>query len=143
MRLGPLLAHLRALEIEVALQLRAAAERHRDEHDIYHQCHTFAVTAEERATKANPFSRRYDGVAEWTSAVAEGSEVALEELRILYLRLQEVAITWTMVVQAAQAARDPELLTVATECQSEAEMQAKWFTTRIKTAAPQMLVVAG
>jgi hypothetical protein len=30
---------------------------------------------------------------------------------------------------------------LATECQSEAEMQAKWFTARIKAGAPQALVV--
>jgi hypothetical protein len=47
-----------------------------------------------------------------------------------------------MAAQAAKAARDQELLALATECQSETEMQAKWFTTRIKTGAPQALVVA-
>jgi len=143
MTLGPLLAHLRALENEVAVQLRSAAEQHRDEHDVYHQCHTFALTAEKRAKALEPFSTRYEGDADWTSAVTDGRGVLLEDLRTLYLRLHEAAITWTMVVQAAKAARDTELLAVSTQCQSDTEMQAKWFTTRIKTAAPQALVVAG
>ena len=46
-----------------------------------------------------------------------------------------------MALQAAKAARDQELFTVATDAQSETELQAKWFTTRIKTGAPQALVV--
>jgi hypothetical protein len=62
-------------------------------------------------------------------------------LRALYLRAQESAINWVMAAQAAKAARDQQLLTLANECQSETELQAKWFTTRIKTGAPQALVV--
>ena len=73
--------------------------------------------------------------------VVDGSDDLLAELRTLHLRTHEVAITWTMAEQAAKALRDTDLLKVATECQSETEMQAKWFTTRIKTSAPQALVV--
>ena len=142
MKIGPLLAHLRELETGLAAQLREAAERHRDDHDVYHQCHTFAVTADKRAEKLGPTAERYDGQAEWTTAVADGSDDLLEDLRTLCLRAHESALTWVMAAQAAKAARDQELLALATECQSETEMQAKWLTTRIKTGAPQALVVA-
>lgn len=141
MRLGQLLAHLQALETGLAAQLQAAAGRHRDEHDVYHQCHTFALAARQRAAGLEPFAVRYAGVAEWPSAVAAGSGVLLEDLRALSLGVREAAITWTMVVQAAKALRDPELLAVATECHAGAAMQARWFETRIKTAAPQALAV--
>jgi hypothetical protein len=141
MRVGLLLAHLRELEAGFATELRAAAERHRDDHDVYHQCHTFAVTAEKRVQKLEPVAQRYGGTAEWGSAVGAGSEELLHDLRALYLRAHECAITWVMAMQAAKAVRDQELLTHATECQSETEMQAKWFVTRIKTGAPQALVV--
>ena len=46
-----------------------------------------------------------------------------------------------MASQAAKAARDEELKLLATECHSETDMQSKWFLTRIKTGAPQALVV--
>jgi hypothetical protein len=69
------------------------------------------------------------------------SDDLLEELRALYLRMHELAITWTMAAQAAKALRDHDLLALATASQSEPEAQAKWFTTRIKTGAPQALVV--
>jgi hypothetical protein len=142
MKIGAVLAHLHELETHFAAELRAAAERHRDDHDVYHQCHTFAVTADKRVQKLEPLAKRYRGQAEWKTAVGEGSEELLEDLRVLHLRAQENAITWVMVSQAAKAARDQELLTLATECHSQTEVQAKWFTTRIKTGAPQALVVA-
>jgi hypothetical protein len=142
MKVGHLLDHLRELEAGLATELRAAAERHRDDHDVYHQCHTFAVTAEKRVQKRQPVAQRYAGKAEWRSAVGAGSDDLLHDLRVLYLRAQESAITWVMAMQAAKAARDQGLLILATECQSETEMQAKWFMTRIKTGAPQALVVA-
>jgi hypothetical protein len=141
MKIGPLLAHLRELENGLAEELRAAADRHRDEHDVYHQCHTFAVTSGKRVQKLEPVLSRYGGEPQWESAVREGGDQLLPDLRALYLREHEVAITWVMASQAAKAARDQELLTLASECQPEVEVQAKWFTTRIKTGAPQTLVV--
>jgi hypothetical protein len=142
MKIGAVLTHLHELETHMAGELRAAAERHRDDHDVFHQCHTFALATDKRVRKLQALTERYGGQAEWKSAVGEGSDDLMEDLRSLYLRAQEDAITWLMLSQAAKAARDQDLLTVATECHSEIEGQAKWFTTRIKTGAPQALVVA-
>jgi hypothetical protein len=141
MRIGPLLAHLGELEAGLAAELRGAAERHRDDHDVFHQCHTFALAADERAESLEQFADRYDGEAEWTSTIGPGSDELLEDLRTLYLRTQEAATTWTMAAQAAKASRDQDLLGLVTACQSETEAHGKWFTTRIKTGAPQALVV--
>jgi hypothetical protein len=141
MMIGPLLAHLRELETSLAAELRAAAERHRVDHDVFHQCQTFALAADGRAKRLGPLADRYGGEAEWTSAVGPGSDDLLEELRTLYLRTHEAAVTWTMAVQAAKASRDRDLLALGTDCQSETEAHARWFTTRIKTGAPQTLVV--
>jgi hypothetical protein len=142
MKIGQLLAHLEDLEAMLAAELRAAAERHRDEHDVYHQCHTFAVTADKRVQALRPLEQRYEGKAVWSTTLGDSSSDLLEDLRLLYLRTQETAVTWVMAEQAAKAARDKELLSVATDCQTETDAQAKWFTTRIKTGAPQALVVA-
>jgi hypothetical protein len=141
MKIGPLLAHLKQLESKLAVELRAAAERHLDDHDVYHQCHTFAVTSDKRVRKLEAVADRYGGQPAWKSAVGDGSHELLEDLRALYLRAQESATTWVMAAQAAKAARDQELLSLATECHTETEAQAKWFMTRIKTGAPQALVV--
>ena len=53
----------------------------------------------------------------------------------------ESAATWVMAAQAAKAARDSELQDARQRAATtEAEAQAKWFLTRIKTGAPQALV---
>jgi hypothetical protein len=140
-KVGPLLAHLQELEAALAAELRASAERHRDDHDVYHQCQTFAVTADKRERALGPLKRQHEGRALWSTALGNGSADLLEDLRMLYLRTQETAITWVMVAQAAKATRDRDLLTLATDCQTETELQGKWFTTRIKTGAPQALVM--
>ncbi len=63
----------------------------------------------------------------------------LRDLQQLFLAAEEVSILWVMAGQAAQAARDAELLEVVTECHTETEVHVKWLTTRIKIAAPQAL----
>jgi hypothetical protein len=141
MRLGRLLAHLDHLEVVLAGTLRAAADRHAGEHDVFHQCQTFAVTAVTRAQKLEPLADQYPGDAEWTPAVQGQRDDLLEDLLLLHLQSHEVAIAWEMAAQGAKAARDERLLALATECHAETEMQAKWFETRIKTTAPQALVV--
>ena len=54
----------------------------------------------------------------------------------------ECDISWTLVGQAAQGARDKELPAVVRECGGETAIQLKWLKTRMKEAAPQALVVA-
>ena len=142
MKLGNLLAHLRQLEYGLADSLRAAAARHSDDHDVFHQCRTFATRATMRSETLDTAGDQYPGMAEWASAVSRESDDLLEDLRALHLRLREVAITWEMAAQAAKAARDGDLVALSTDAQSEVEMHAKWIETRIKTSAPQAFLVA-
>jgi len=64
----------------------------------------------------------------------------LKDLRALYLSAQAAEIAWVILVQAAKAARDSELLDTASSCHQEAETRGKWLRTRIKEASPQVLV---
>jgi hypothetical protein len=54
----------------------------------------------------------------------------------------ECEIAWTLVGQAAQGARDIDLLQVVRRCEGETYIQLKWLASRMKQAAPQALVVA-
>ena len=55
-------------------------------------------------------------------------------------QVQEAEIAWVILAQAAQAARDRELLSLVAECHEQAEVRGKWLRTRIKESAPQVLV---
>ena len=161
MKVGPLLARLHELETELADELRALGERHAADHDVFHQCHTFAKQCERHAAALEPLVTRYgeqvdeDGPGFWSGLlerarrtasasigrVPESGLLLLRDLRTLFLLTEECSITWVMAGQAAQAARDPELLDVVRACHQETEIQVKWLVTRIKVASPQALVV--
>jgi hypothetical protein len=161
-KLGPFLARLHELETDLADEYRKLGERHAADHDVYHQCATFANEAEEHARKLGPVAERYGedvddetGPGFWGAALEavrhRSSELLggmppagmllLRDLRALFLAAEEVSITWVMAGQAAQAARDQELLQLVGKCHIEVELQVKWLTTRIKVASPQALVV--
>jgi hypothetical protein len=145
-------------EADLGKRLRAIGERHADEHDLYHLGHTLARQSAEHLQRLAPFADRYG--AGGASSVPESPGVLetvrrrsgellgrfetsglllLKDLRALYLSAQEAEIAWVILVQAAKAARDRELLDVATSCQQEAEACGKWLRTRIKESAPQVL----
>ena len=54
----------------------------------------------------------------------------------------ETDITWTIVGQAAKGARDDALSDTVSQCDTETTTQLAWLPTRMKSAAPQALVVA-
>jgi hypothetical protein len=144
-KIGSLLGELSALESGLAATYRKSGARHADDHDVYHQCVSFAKKAETHVTKLASSIERYGAQSEAGSQVQprDGDELGLlAVLRTLFLAAEEVSITWVMAGQAAQAARDADLLAVVHECHAEVELQVKWLSTRIKVAAPQALVTA-
>ena len=76
------------------------------------------------------------------SPARSGGLGLLRDLHDLYLMATECDLSWTLVGQAAQGARDRELLGVVQNCEQESATQLKWLQTRMKQAAPQALVVA-
>ena len=100
---------------------------------------------------ARPAAR--DGFGRWEHEVIPGGDVVaglllnfilglLRDLQDLYLLATLVDTTWTVVYQAAQGARDRELIEICQSCQAETSRQLKWIQTRMKVSAPQVLLVA-
>jgi hypothetical protein len=159
MKLDTAIGQVQDAEADLAKELRKVGERHAVEHDLYHLSHTLAKQCETHLERLRPFTERYgappgnDGVGDSPSLLermrhkaaelAGRSEAAgmllLRDLRDLYLTAQEAEIAWVILAQAAQAARDRELLVVVSECHEEAEMRGKWLRTRIKESSPQVL----
>jgi hypothetical protein len=159
MKLDVAIEQVQEAETDLAKELRKIGERHAVEHDLYHLSHSLARQCREHLERLAPFAERYgaetktDGVAEspgllealrHKSAELLGrSEAAgmllLRDLRNLYLTAQEAEIAWVILAQAAQAARERELLSVVSECHEQAEARGKWLRTRIKESAPQVL----
>jgi hypothetical protein len=149
------LAHYLGLLHVAQVNLRDAygevAAAHADEVDAFHICQALAADCDAHAEQLEPFAARYGEDApdeperlhsELFHGPRSGGLALLRDLQDLYLMAAECDIAWTLVGQAAQGARDPELLEVVRACEGATAMQMKWLRTRMKQAAPQALVVA-
>jgi hypothetical protein len=145
MKLDLTVGHVQDTELDLARELRATAERHAAEPDVYHLGHTLARSSDERRDRLEPFASRYGAQRSPTERPqrSDASELALiRDLGDLYLAAQAAELAWVVLLQAARAARDGDLVVVAGACREGAEACARWARGRIKEAAPQA-VVAG
>jgi hypothetical protein len=151
MHLGHYLGLLDRGEAELAAAFRAVGDGHGDEPDVAHQCRRLARQCDAHAAAVGPFAARYGEDAPdepdrlhappFTGARSGGLGL-LRDLHDLYLMACMCEIAWTVVGQAAQGARDGDMLAVVSRCEAETAAQAKWLRTRMKETAPQALVVA-
>jgi hypothetical protein len=150
-----LLAHyvglLHRAECELADAFDEVGDAHADEADVLFTCRKLASQCRDHAEALAPIAERYGEAAEdeperLHSDLFEGSRsgplALLRDLHDLYVMACEADITWTLVGQAAQGARDSELLETVERCEGETSTQIKWLRGRMKQAAPQVLVVA-
>jgi hypothetical protein len=151
MHLATYLGLLHRAELNLADAFRQVGDGHAAEPDVYHLCHTLAGQCERHAERLHPSVERYGEQApsepdrlhtELFRGTRSGGLGLLRDLQDLYLMASECDIAWTMIGQAAQAARDTDLVDTVKACESETATQLKWIRTRMKQAAPQALVVA-
>jgi hypothetical protein len=142
---------LHKAEIDLGLAFREVGEGHPEEPDVLQICQRLARQCEGHAERLEPFAARYGEEApdepdrlysEVFNGIRSGGLGLLRDLHDLYLMACECDIAWTLVGQAAQGARDEQLLEVVNGCEGETATQLKWLKTRMKQAAPQALVVA-
>jgi hypothetical protein len=151
MNLAHYLGLLHRAECELADAFEEVGTGHRDEQDVFHTCAKLAKECREHAQQLAPFAERYGEEAEdeperlhseLFAGPRSGGLGLLRDLHDLYLMTCECDITWTLVGQAAQGARDRQLLETVQACEGETAIQLAWLKTRMKQAAPQALVVA-
>jgi hypothetical protein len=151
LHLAHYLGLLHRAQLNLADAFREVAEAHGDEADVVTICRKLAAECDDHAGQLGPFADRYgeDAPSEPDRLHSElfrgprsGGLGLLRDLHDLYLMATECDMAWTLVGQAAQGARDRELLAVVGGCEGETAIQLKWLRTRMKEAAPQALVVA-
>ena len=151
MHLANYLGYLHKAELHLAEALRKVGEGHAAESDVFHTCNTLAKQCEAHVERLGPFLERYGEGAptepdrlhhELFAEIRSGGLGLLRDLHDLYLMANACDIAWTMIGQAAQGARDTELLEVVNSCEVQTATQIKWLKTRMKQAAPQALLVA-
>lgn len=80
--------------------------------------------------------------AEGLSETRSGGLGLLRHLHDLYMLASYLDIALTMVGQAGRGARSTGVIDVVGRCDHQTKDQLKWLTTRMKSAAPQALLVA-
>jgi hypothetical protein len=151
MQLAHYLGLLHAAEERLAETFREVGDAHREEVDVLHMCQRLAEQCDTHAERLKPFAERYGEQADdepdrLHSAIFQhgrtGPLALLRDLQDLYLMASECDLAWTVLGQAAQGARDRDLLATVRACETETATQLKWARSRIQEAAPQALVVA-
>jgi hypothetical protein len=151
MHLAHYLGLLHRSEAELAEAFRAVARGHDDEPDVVETCELLAAQCDVHVDRLAPVVERYGEQAddeperlhgELFRGTRSGGLGLLRDLHDLFLMASEADISWTMVAQAAQGARDGELMGIVAACEEETAGQIRWLRTRMKQAAPQTLVVA-
>ena len=151
MQLAHYLGLLDRTESDLAAAFRSVANGHEDEPDVAHQCRRLAGQCDAHAAAVQPFAARYGEDAPDPPdrlhappfvGARTGGLGLLRDLHDLYVMANLCEMAWTVVGQAAQGARDGDLLAVASRCEAETATQATWLRTRMKEAAPQALVVS-
>jgi hypothetical protein len=151
MQLAHYIGLLHRAESELARAFEEVADAHTAEVDVHTLCTKLAATCRAHEKGLKRFIDRYGEAAddepdrlhsELFSGTRNGPLALLRDLHDLYLMATECDVCWTMIGQAAQGARDEELLDVVHACERETSIQVKWLKTRMKQAAPQALVVA-
>jgi hypothetical protein len=151
MQLHHYIGLLRRAEANLADAFRQVASAHVDEPDVEHVCNQLADQCDRHVLDLEPFAERFGADSgdepdrlhsDLFEGTREGPLALLRDLHDLYLMASECDITWTLVGQAAQGARDEELLAVVHACEQETSTHLAWLLTRSKMAAPQALVVA-
>ena len=141
-------------EKALADSFRVVAQAQASHPDIYFTCQTLATMSDDHRSRLKPATGRYgersEGAgteperlhAEAITAARNGPVGLLRDLQDLHLLANLVLTSWTVIQQAAQGLRDDELVEVASGSSGETSRQLAWLMTRMKSVAPQALIVS-
>lgn len=151
MHLVTYLAFLKQTEETLGRSYRLVSDGHSADADVHFMASGFARQCAAHADALALVLARSDPPSEPAperlhvqepSSHRAGSVGLLRDLQDLYQLASLVDITWTLVRQAAQGARDQDLLHVVDQCAPHTAAQVAWLRMRMQAAAPQILLVA-
>ena len=151
MHIGNYLELLLKSEKDLVKAFKMVAKEHGDEPDVYETCQLLASWSENRIENLEPLVKKYgeernNEPDKLTKTLFDkprkGSLALLRDLHDLWLLANEASLCSIILRQAAQGLRDEELTEVCDNIQNLSKRQLSWLLTRMKSAAPQTLIVA-
>jgi len=151
MHLSSYLDLLRRAERSLAESYRTVSDGYPDDNDVHFATLRLAEQCTARAETLGPALSRYEPVPasgpdrmhpDPMTQTRGGPVGLLRDLQDLYQLANFIDITWVMVEQAANGAREPRLAETAQRHILETQAQLAWLRLCMKSAAPQTLLVA-
>jgi hypothetical protein len=141
---------LQLSELRLVRAFKQVRSNHPRAPDIQGECTLFAAWSKEAAEALERFKPRYGEQSEGEPKRLDKALIRkrrssgfnlVRDLHDLWLLVNESVISITILLQAAQAARDREFELVLSGIEEKNARQRSWLMTRLKQAAPQALVV--
>ena len=151
MHIGRYINLVHRTEEDLVNAFKLVGKAHGDEVDVYQTCQLLASWSAELAKQLEPFAKRYkeendnepDRLTKTLlKKTRKGSMALLRDLHDLYLIVSEVEVCCVILKQGGTGLRDKELVGVCEEIERQTKRQLSWLLTRMKSAAPQILIVA-
>ncbi|MEB3983550.1 hypothetical protein OQ968_20065 [Mycobacterium sp. 663a-19] len=157
MKLKLAIRELHRSERKLTHQLNVMAARHHSDQDVAHLAGDLAGWSRDHLERLARHGRHYGlrlNAHPWTSAVTgfvqarasdmlrhrpEPALLLLADLRRIHRLAAGTSLDWELLGQAAQAARDAELLGLTSRCHPETLRQMRWANAMLKELSPQAL----
>lgn len=158
MKLKLAIRELHRSDRKLAHLLNVVAARHRSDQDVFHLAQDMAGWSQDHLSELAEHGRHYGlrlSAAPRTGAITgflqsriggmlrhrpEPALLLLADLRRIHRVAAGVSLDWELLAQGAQAAKDAELLSLASRCHPETLRQMRWANAMLKELAPQVLM---
>lgn len=151
MHIGKYIDLVHRTEVDLVKAFTLVANAHGDEVDVYQTCMLLSRWSQSLADEVQVFAAKYgeekdlepDRLTQTLlKKTRQGAMALLRDLHDLYLVVSEVQICCTILKQGATGLRDEALMATCEEIERQSKRQLSWLMTRMKSAAPQTLIVA-
>jgi hypothetical protein len=151
MHIGKYIDLVHRTEEDLVNAFKLVSKAHSDEVDVEQTCVLLSSWSKKLADELEPIAKRYkkEGNKEpdrltktLLKKARKGSMALLRDLHDLYLIVNEVLVCCTILKQGGTALEDEELVSICEEIERQTTRQSSWLMTRMKSAAPQTLIVA-
>ncbi|GFG97824.1 hypothetical protein [Mycobacterium timonense] len=158
MKLKLAIRELHRSERKLAHELNVVAARHHSDQDISHLAQDLAGWSRRHLGELARHGRHYGlrlSADPRTGAITgflqsrlggllrhrpEPGLMLLADLRRIHRLAAGVSLDWELLAQGAQAAKDSELLSLASRCHPETLRQMRWANAMLKELSPQVLM---
>lgn len=159
MKLDLAIRELHRSENDLRHELLQVSDRHKADHEVFHVTRDLASWAGYHVRDLAHIGKDYDldlnpeaegeskvlgfvreKTSELTGRMSAPGMLMLRDLRELYMKASGVSIDWELLAQAAQGAKQAELLQLAERCHPETLRTARWTNSKLKVSATQVLI---